>query len=53
MDQVMSYAMQSAKIKTYLAVRSDDYVIKSYYWMDGQEDDYPVTLKNSKSLNRV
>ena len=47
MAMIMSYAMQSAKIKNYLAVRSDDYVIKSYYWMDGMEDDYPVTLKNS------
>lgn len=47
MATIMSYAMQSEKIKAYLAVRSEDHDIKSYYLKDGQEVSYTVTLKNS------
>jgi hypothetical protein len=43
----MSYAMQSTRISDYLAVRSGDYAIRSYYLKDGAEASYPVTFKNS------
>ena len=47
MAMIMSYAMQSSHIANYLAVRSNDYGIKSYYLKDGVETSYTVTLKNS------
>lgn len=47
MAMIMSYAMQSTDIRNYLSVQPGDHQIRSYYWMDGREDSYPVTLKNS------
>jgi D-alanyl-D-alanine carboxypeptidase (penicillin-binding protein 5/6) len=49
MAMIMSYAMQSTDIASFLAVRSGDYGIKSYYLKDGVEASYTVTLKNSLS----
>ena len=47
MAMIMSYAMQSSNIADYLAVRTGDYGIKSYYLKGGVETSYTVTLKNS------
>lgn len=47
MAMIMSYAMQSSRIRSYLAAQTDDHPIKSYYLKDGLESSYTVTLKNS------
>lgn len=47
MAMMMTYAMQSPYIAEFLAVRSENHEIRSYFWQDGIEKNYPVTLINS------